>query len=96
MPTKDELEFEQNEARFKNALDKLSVQRYYERDLKKAFEEGIQLGRAFVRMVILVDKIRLLQQILKRPLTPAEDLRPRSEAELLQLSTDLEHQALSR
>ena len=92
MLTQDELEHEQYEARLRNALDERSKIKYHER----ALSEGIQKSRAEERTAALVDKIRLLQQILKVPPTPADDLRPRPEAELLQLYTDLERQALSR
>ena len=96
MLTQNDLERERYEARRKNLLDELSVRKEYERGLKQTREQALAEGRAEGRAEGLITAIQLAQQVLKQPVTPAEQLAAHTVDELQRLAAQLEQEVLSR
>ena len=83
MLAQSDVERERYEARRKAQLD-------YNTGLKVARMEGREEGRAEGE----IGRIHLCEQLLKRPLTPTEQLTSRSLEELIELADDLQAQIL--
>ena len=84
MLTQTDLERERYEARRKAQLD-------YNTGLKVARMEGREEGRAEGA----IDRIHLCERLLKRPLTPTEQLLSRSLEDLIRLADDLQAEVLA-
>jgi len=80
MLTQTDLERERYEARRKAQLD-------YNTGLKVARMEGRAEGA--------IDRIHLCERLLKRPLTPTEQLLSRSLEDLIRLADDLQAEVLA-
>jgi hypothetical protein len=85
--TLDEQEYHRYESRLK-------AQRDYYSGLSEARQEGLQLGRQEGRREAmtesLVREIRVFERVLRRPVTPADQLFSKPLAELERLAQELE------
>ena len=87
MLAQNDLERELYEARRKAQLD-------YITGLKAARLEGHEEGRSQGRAEGEISRIHLCERLLKRPLTPTEQLTSRSLEQLIQLADELQAQVL--
>jgi hypothetical protein len=88
MLAQTEVERERYEARRKAQLD-------YNTGLRVARMEGREQGRVEGRAEAAIDRIHLCERLLKRPLTPTEELLRRSLDDLMKLADDLQAQVLT-
>jgi predicted transposase/invertase (TIGR01784 family) len=79
MMTQNELERDRYQSRVKAERDRISFLEERDDALKRALEQGLQQG---LQQGVVMGEIHALQRFLKLPLTPQEELRPMSLAEL--------------
>ncbi|MCR4414817.1 MAG: Rpn family recombination-promoting nuclease/putative transposase [Thermoguttaceae bacterium] len=90
MLTKDALERERYEARQKAIRDQMSL---LEGALEQGLEQGLERGRT---QGMLIERVRLCQQLLNRPVTPEDELLRLPIDELRALADKLKSELASR
>ena len=87
--TQSELERERYESRLK-------LQRDIYTALREARDEGLEQGRQEGRRAGQIERIHFLQRILRRTLTPVEQLQTQPRTELERLISQLEAETIDR